>query len=256
MNKHRGPIWKPSREELVEIIENSDSIQHALSQLGVPIAGGNHRTLHKRCEIEGIDLIPLREKGLRRASFAVASFSRGRRAPLSDILVEHSTYSRVYLKKRLVQEGLLEEKCAECGQGSRWRGKRLSLVLDHVNGINDDNRIKNLRFLCPNCNSQTETFAGRNVQGARKKVLECLDCGSPISGNGKTGRCHSCASLKSDRKESRKVKDRPSPEDLRSMIQEMTLVAIGEKYGVSATSVRRLARGYGLTGKRNSASEV
>ena len=66
-----------------------------------------------------------------------------------------------HLKERLVKEKYLEYKCAECGI-TEWNGKPLSLHLDHINGINNDHRIENLRFLCPNCHSQTNTYAGKN----------------------------------------------------------------------------------------------
>ena len=66
------------------------------------------------------------------------------------------------LKIRLFKEGLLEEKCAICGNLGEWNDKPLSLVIDHINGNHSDNRIENLRILCPNCHSQTETFAGKN----------------------------------------------------------------------------------------------
>lgn len=68
---------------------------------------------------------------------------------------------RGHVKKALIENGVLSKKCQECGQGPEWRGKKLVLILDHINGIYDDNRLVNLRLLCPNCNSQTPTFAGR-----------------------------------------------------------------------------------------------
>ena len=60
-----------------------------------------------------------------------------------------------------MDEGVLVPECAICGLDS-WRGAAISLHLDHVNGIRNDHRRENLRLLCPNCHSQTVTFAGRN----------------------------------------------------------------------------------------------
>jgi len=84
--------------------------------------------------------------------------------PLSEILVENSGYTNIArLKIRLLREGLLEAKCYGEGCGlTEWRGQPISLQLDHINGDNLDHRIENLRLLCPNCHSQTETFAGKN----------------------------------------------------------------------------------------------
>lgn len=68
---------------------------------------------------------------------------------------------RSAVRRRLLEEGILRDECYECGI-TRWFGTKLTLHLDHINGINDDNRIENLRMLCPNCHSQTETFSGKN----------------------------------------------------------------------------------------------
>lgn len=81
---------------------------------------------------------------------------------LNEILVENSAYSNhTKLKQRIIREGLLEWSCAICGI-NEWNGKPLVLQLDHINGNNRDNRIENLRFLCPNCHSQTDTFCRKN----------------------------------------------------------------------------------------------
>lgn len=77
--------------------------------------------------------------------------------------MEHSTYRTTsHLKARLLKEGLLINRCSACGSPPLWQGKPLVLILDHVNGDRADNRIDNLRLLCPNCNSQQATFAGKN----------------------------------------------------------------------------------------------
>lgn len=84
--------------------------------------------------------------------------------PLENILVENSTYGRTHLKKRLISEGIIEYRCSCCGLGPEWNGKPMPLILDHINGINNDNRIENLRFVCSNCDTQLETYKSKNIK--------------------------------------------------------------------------------------------
>jgi len=84
---------------------------------------------------------------------------------LDEILVENSFYTNIYrLKIRLLSGKVLDYKCSICQNDGMWCGNPLTLQLDHINGIPNDHRIENLRFLCPNCHSQTETFSGRNAK--------------------------------------------------------------------------------------------
>lgn len=85
--------------------------------------------------------------------------SRPARWPLERVLAR--ARCRHTVKRHLLQAGILKNVCDECGL-SEWRGKAISIQLDHVNGIRNDNRLENLRMLCPNCHSQTETFGARN----------------------------------------------------------------------------------------------
>lgn len=95
---------------------------------------------------------------------------------LQDVLVEGSSYSRHSLKKRLYDAGLKQHSCERCGQGEIWLGDRMSLILDHINGVPDDNRLENLRILCPNCNATLDTHCGRKNQDI-PRVRRCLLCG-------------------------------------------------------------------------------
>lgn len=107
--------------------------------------------------------------------------------PLEQILVEHSTYLNLRsLKDRLLRAGLLHYHCYICGL-TKWLGERISLQLDHINGIPDDNRLLNLRLLCPNCHSQTETYGAKRL----KQHHFCPDCSTEVSRP--HNRCSSCA---------------------------------------------------------------
>ncbi len=87
--------------------------------------------------------------------------ARARQMPLAEVI--RSAKSRTHLKRRLLAAGILANCCEECGI-SDWRGQPLAIQIDHVNGDGLDNRLENLRMLCPNCHSQTLTFAGRNTR--------------------------------------------------------------------------------------------
>jgi hypothetical protein len=83
------------------------------------------------------------------------------RIPHSELFVKNCKHNRHVVKRAIIRDKVIPYKC-ECGLVDNWNNKPLILQLDHINGINDDNRLKNLRFLCPNCHSQTETFCGSN----------------------------------------------------------------------------------------------
>jgi hypothetical protein len=84
--------------------------------------------------------------------------------PIDQLIVGRR--NRTHLKGRLIRAGILENRCEECGL-SEWRGRRLSVHIDHINGVKNDNRLENLRMLCPNCHSQTETYSGKNMRRFR-----------------------------------------------------------------------------------------
>ena len=112
-----------------------------------------------------------------RFGFAAASWTkavqrgaltaRARLEPLSKILSK--SRSRGTIKRRLILAGILVNECDDCGL-SEWRGKPLSIQIDHRNGVRDDHRLENLRMLCPNCHSQTDTFGAKNRK--RSQVVQ------------------------------------------------------------------------------------
>lgn len=158
MRARRSPIWKISKDQLIEIVRQSNSISQVLSHFNILNKGHNYRTLKKRFEEDNIDYAHIK---LGITSNKGRKFLRDK-SPLSSILVEHSSFNRNHLKARLLKESILKNECYICGQLPIWNGNPLSLQLDHINGVSDDNRIDNLRILCPHCHSQTANFAGKN----------------------------------------------------------------------------------------------
>lgn len=79
-----------------------------------------------------------------------------------DVFVEKSTYARRLIKERIMSQRLIPYVCSICGIEPIWQGKPMPLILDHINGVNNDNRLENLRFVCSNCDSQLDTYKSKN----------------------------------------------------------------------------------------------
>jgi hypothetical protein len=228
-----------SETEARKAIAASRSYSEALRRLGMRPAGGNHRTLRKYAErIWRIPTDHFDPRANQRAQLA----NRVPR-PLVEYLTEGSGYSRGSLKRRLFEEGIKPRACELCGQGERWRGRTMSLVLDHVNGVADDNRLENLRIVCPNCAATLDTHCGRN------KPRRCPTCEALFRPSDRRQRycSHRCwvtsremAAINGSR---RKV-ERPSYEQLLADLRELSWVAVGAKYGVSDNAVRKWLRRY------------
>lgn len=168
--KKRSAIWGVPKSELYDVVCAASSCKDVLHRLGLGYSGGNVVTLKARCAQDGIDLTEVIQRGVQTR---LAQSAKTRRRSLRSILTVRSNYDRASLKARIIEAQLLDKHCQLCGLGSTWNGKPLVLVLDHINGVWDDNRLENLRLLCPNCNSQTDTFAGKNKH-------------NPPSSNGRT----------------------------------------------------------------------
>ena len=211
------------------------TIAGVLRSLGLSTSPGNYRGFHVHVQRLTIDTSHFLGRG-----HGTSNNFNPRR--LSEILVEHSTYCSTHLRKRLISEGLLKEQCARCGLCPEWQGKRLTLQLDHVNGTFNDNRIENLRLLCPNCHSQTKNFAGKALAGRYQRVVRRCDCGAPISQ--KANRCLAC-----DCKRRAKI-DWPEASDLACEVASSSYTTVAKRLGVSDTAVRKRLKRCGFPAVR------
>ena len=158
-----------TEEELREAVATSRSCAEVLRKIGLRPAGGNHLTFKKYVALWRISTAHFDQDAIRREALSRSPI------PLSQILVEHSTYHRGHLKRRLIAEGIKQPVCEICGQGEIWRGRPLALILDHVNGAPHDNRLENLRIVCPNCAATFDTHCGR------KNRLRTASAAAPVS---------------------------------------------------------------------------
>jgi hypothetical protein len=151
--------------------------------------------------------------------------------PLEEVLIKNSPWvSTNHLKRRLIREAILQNCCAICGI-NEWQGRPLVLHLDHTNGDRQDNRLENLRLLCPNCHSQTTTYCGKK----NRTQNHCLECASQICK--RAVRCKSCT-LKM-----RGMKiNWPPIAELEALLCESSFLAVARQLGVSDNAIRKHMR--------------
>ena len=233
---------KFTEEEARQAIAASLCWSDALRRLGLRAAGGNHRTIQRWAAEWGIPTAHFDPDAVRRRTLG--------RPPtlLEEMLVEHSTFGRQTVKRRLLEAGLKQPVCELCGQGELWRGRRLSLILDHANGVRDDNRLENLRIVCPNCAATLDTHCGRQNR-LPEESRACLHCGvSFITDRCEQKYCSRYCGSRYDRHGlvrpgARRVV-RPPHAQLLTEVEETSWSAVGRKYGVSDNAVRKWVRAY------------
>ena len=248
-----------SKEQLEEIVKNSNSITECLEKIGYNSRSGAVKKMFK--------------KEMNNLNISIEHFTGHYKenGPKTDeeIFCENSSVSQSTVRKHFYEKQLIPYKCDVCGCGPVWLGKELVFHLDHINGINNDNRYTNLRWLCPNCDSQQDTFSGRNNKKLKKepkktnkkyiasngnvdktqkttidisnKINFCVNCGKKVSGNSLL--CLNCA-----HELRRKVKNRPSKEQLlQELIDNLgNFSEIGRRYGVDGNAIRKWCKSYDI----------
>jgi len=214
------------KEILENLIKESRTYTETLKKLGLRAAGGNFKTLKNNIEKYKLDVTHFDAANVRKEK--LGDYQKlFIKKELSECLIENSTYNRCQLKERLYNEGFKEKKCELCGQDENWNGGKMSLILDHINGVWNDNRIENLRIVCPNCNATLPTHCGKQKSKYRKDEYR-----KKINEN------------KIQYYLSKRKVERPEYQVLIKEIDEIGYSATGRKYGVSDNAIRKWIKTY------------
>lgn len=225
-----------SDEEFIQIVQSSSNMTEIAKKLGYAAHSGSNATrIRKR-----IDDLQL----------STDHFLIGNQRPVKrteeNVFILDSTASQKTLRDWYKKGNYTDYKCSICGQEPIWQEKELTLILDHINGHNHDDRLENLRWVCPNCNQQLDTTNARNHTILKKKTYctYCIDCGKEISDGSK--RCIACMA----KSRTIALKDMPvTREELKNLIRTTPFIQIGKKYNVSDNAIRKWCDKFNLPRK-------
>ena len=222
-----------SKEELSLIVANSNSWRELGRKLGYNCNSGDLKlAIQKRVDEFNIDTSHFK-------TVAKNSIERNE----ENIFIENSTANQSTLRRWYLKGNYTKYECAICGQKPYWNNQELTLILDHINGQNNDDRLENLRWVCPNCNMQLPTT--NRSKNANIKKYYCIDCGKEVS-KSTTKRCQSCAS----KHRVISTSDMPITRDeLKDLIRSTPFTQIGAKFRVSDNAIRKWCDKFNLPRK-------
>lgn len=216
-----------SVEELRQIVKQSLSMKEVIDKIGYAThSGSNNHTVKDRIEKYNIDISHF-------------NYSSPQKRCEENIFIENSTASQATLRRWYLKGEYTSYICSICGQKPLWQGKDLTLILDHINGNNKDDRLENLRWVCPNCNQQLDTTNGKNRKTLEKKKY-CVDCGTEI--NKRSERCSACANKFKTSQNILPV----TREELKNLIRNKPFTQIGSDFCVTDNAIRKWCDKYNL----------
>ena len=140
-------------ENLRIAIKNSICWSDVCRELNITICSHNYKKAKQRCDDNSISYDHFDAK---------QAYLRNKKVwNDAEVYCVKSLFPRAQLRARLLKDNILTYKCTGCGNDGLWQGKKITLEVEHINGINDDHSKNNLTWLCPNCHSQTKTYRNR-----------------------------------------------------------------------------------------------
>ena len=221
MPRKKSYVWDLSKEEIQERVNTCYCMKDVLLEFGYSGRSGTMtKTFYQIFEKFDIDISHFNPF---KRNISNTKYN------LKEILVKDSNYSNSdRLKKRLLKEGLMEYKCEMCGNTGFWNEKPLTLQLDHKDGNHCNNEIDNLRFLCPNCHSQTKTYGSKNA----KRIYDIDNC------------------KEYNPNKIMKISKRPDLETLKKLVNKYSVSEISEIYKVKMGTVYKWMRLYNIKLKK------
>ncbi len=225
----RSIVWSITSDEFKTLVKNCKTTSQICQYFNIGKKGGNYSTIRRRIEKEKID-----------TSHFVHTNYLSRWIPKEEFIKTIVQYKdNGFIKKKILEFELLKNECEICGQLPIWKDKPLTLQLDHKDGNRQNNNISNLRLLCPNCHTQTETYS----MGQRKsKKYFCVNCNDEIT-KGQI-HCHSCSN------KLRRKTEWPDKETLQQLVITTPMTQIGRQFGVSDNAVRKWCKSMSIEYKK------
>ena len=167
-------LKKLDMEQVAKVVNDTKSAAEACRQLGLSTAGSATR-FRKFLDDKQIDYSHWTGQLWSKGKTCLDDNRLRKTKDISEIFTENSNASSHYVRKLILKRELKQYACEECGITGEWNNKPINLQLDHINGNRKDHRLENLRWLCPNCHSQTDTFCARNSNKQKVSDEELKD---------------------------------------------------------------------------------
>jgi len=161
-----------TQKQISEYCRESYSYAEVIKRMGLPISGNNYRKLKNRIQKYGVDISHFTGRRWSKSpniQSAVARTGSREKWALDEILCPNSPITQKVLRGYVRRYNIIPYRCFKCNNNGLWQEELLSLELDHIDGDDHNNTPSNLRYLCPNCHSQTSTYRGRNKSLKNKK---------------------------------------------------------------------------------------